>query len=332
MIKFKKSPNRNIEKFILENIEDPIVVVSFDQEILYMNNSAKELDVLIGRKYFLDLITYPLTLPSIKENLSTKNIFKEINNNHFLIDAFPFQDEGLILLIKDITRFAELENKAKREGIIFTVFKFLSEIFHDMKGPVGGIKGSAQLLKEDPEDTELIDDILYETQRLENLINEITLISKPLNLKLKVENIHKIIDKSIYSFEKQYPNVKFERYYDPSLPDIMVDKEQLLRVFTNIIRNAIEAIEGKGKITIKTGISWDKIYSPRGNNIFVQIKDSGKGVPEEMVDKLFLPFSSTKKNGMGIGLSSSYKIIKEHQGILRYIGDSTFEIILPIKQ
>ena len=327
-----KTKEKNIEKFIVENIEDPIVVISFDKEIIYMNNSAKELDILIGRKNFLDLTTYPLALPGIKQNLSTKNIFKEINKNYFLIDAFPYKDEGLILLIKDITRFAELESKEKREGIIFTIFKFLSEIFHDMKGPVGGIKGSAQLLKEDPEDVELIDDILYETQRLENLINEITLISKPLNLKLEIENIHKILDKTICSFEKQYPKVKFERYYDPSLPDIMVDREQILRVFTNIIRNGIEATEGKGKITIKTGISWDKIYSPRGNNIFIHIKDSGKGVPEDMIEKLFLPFSSTKKSGMGIGLSSSYKIVKEHNGILRYLGDSIFEIILPIKQ
>jgi len=106
----------------------------------------------------------------------------------------------------------------------------------------------------------------------------------------------------------------------------------MLRVLINIIRNGIEAVEGKGKITVYTGISWDKVYSPKGNKIFIRIKDSGKGVPEEIIDKLFVPFTSTKKGGMGIGLSSSYKIVKEHGGVLRYIGDATFEILLPYKE
>ncbi|NPA17284.1 two-component system sensor histidine kinase NtrB [Persephonella sp.] len=317
---------------IIESIDDPIVVVSFTGDILYMNQAGYILKSQLGQRDFQNLITHPLNLEFIKKGMSVKGIFKEVKNNRFLIDAFPFEKSGITLLIRDITRFIELEEMAKKEGLIVTISKLLSAIFHDMKGPVGGIKGAAQLLKEDIQDKELVDDILYETKRLENLINEITMVAKPIQLSRKVINIHMVIDEAIKTLEKQFPEVDVERYYDPSLPDLYIDPEYMHRVLVNIIRNGMEAIKGRGKIRISTGISWDTVYSPKGNKIFIRIKDSGEGVPEDMIDKLFIPFVSTKKKGMGIGLSSSYKIVKEHGGILRYIGDATFEILLPIPE
>ncbi|WP_293443961.1 ATP-binding protein [Persephonella sp.] len=323
-----------MEKFerILESIDDPIVVVSQEGEIIYMNQAGYILKSQLGIKQFDELIRYPFSFEFIKKGMSVKGIFKEINKSRFLIDAFPYEKKGLTLLIRDITRFIELEELSKKEGLIITVSKLLSSVFHDMKGPVGGIKGAAQLLKEDIQDKELIDDILYETGRIEKMINEIALLTKPVKLSKVHINIHKVLDDAIKTVEKQYPEVDFERIYDPSLPDLLIDPDYMNRVFINILRNGVEAINGKGRIRIQTGISWDKIYSPKGNKVFIRIKDSGKGVPEEFIDRLFIPFVSTKKKGMGIGLSSSYKIVKEHGGILRYIGDATFEILLPIPE
>ncbi|WP_457624976.1 two-component system sensor histidine kinase NtrB [Persephonella sp.] len=322
-----------MEKFekILESIDDPIVVISKNGDILYINQAGYTLKSQLGNRGFSELINSPLNLDFIKKGMSVKGIFKEINKSRFLIDAFPYE-EGITLLIRDITRFIELEELSKKEGLIITVSKLLSSIFHDMKGPVGGIKGAAQLLKEDIQDKDLIDDILYETRRIENMINEITLIAKPVQLSKKKINIHKVIDDAIKTLARQFPEVQFERLYDPSLPDLYIDPDYMYRVFVNIIKNGIEAVQSKGKIRVSTGISWDKIYSPKGNKVFIRIKDSGKGVPEDMLDKLFIPFVSTKKKGMGIGLSSSYKIVKEHGGVLRYIGDATFEILLPIPE
>ncbi|WP_457640268.1 two-component system sensor histidine kinase NtrB [Persephonella sp.] len=323
-----------MEKYekIIESIEDPVVVLDRNGNILYMNQAGYILQSQLGTKNFKDLTTYPLQLEFVKKGMSVKGIFKEINNSRFLIDAFPYEKEGTTLLIRDITRFIELEELSKKEGLIITVSKLLSAIFHDMKGPVGGIKGAAQLLKEDIQDKELVDDILYETNRLENMINEITMVAKPIKLSKKMVNIHLVIDEAIKTLSRQFPDVTVERIYDPSIPDLHIDPDYMHRVLVNIIRNGMEAVEGKGKLTISTGISWDNIYSPKGNKVYIRIKDSGKGVPEEMVDKLFIPFVSTKKKGMGIGLSSSYKIVKEHGGVLRYIGNSTFEILLPIPE
>jgi nitrogen-specific signal transduction histidine kinase len=322
----------NIEAEILENIEFPIIVLDKDKNIKYLNVAAKELKVLLDSQKFLQLITYPLSLPIVKNGYSVKGIIKEIDKSKYLMDVFFIPGKQLyIILIRDITRFAELEERMKKEGSVFTVNHILSEIFHEMKGPVGGIKACAQLLKEQPDDEELIDDILSETKRLENLINEITFLSKEVPLKKEIKNIHKIIRQTLKLFKTQHKNVKFSEKFDPSLPDIPVDEELFKRVLINLIRNSIEAINENGFIEIETGISWDKIYSPLGDKIYIKIKDSGEGIPDEIKDKLFYPLTSTKKNGMGLGLSISYKIIKDHKGIIRYIGNSTFEILLPIK-
>ncbi len=315
---------------ILESIEEPVVALSKDLSVIYTNQAAKQLKAIIGKESFKILLEKSLNVKHLNRDFTVKGIFVEIDGYKFLVDAFPFED-GITLLIRDITRFVELEEISKKEGLIFTITKLLSSIFHDMKGPIGGIKGALQLLKEDPEDKELIEDIIHEVKRLENIISEITFITKPLKLQKTKTNIHEVLEMAIKSLKNVYPEVEFIRNYDPSLPDVCIDRDYMLRVFINIIRNGIEATEGKGSINISTGISWDKIYSPKGNKIFIRIKDSGKGVPEDLVDKLFLPFTSTKKGGMGIGLSSSYKVVKEHNGVIRYIGDATFEILLPIK-
>ena len=315
---------------ILEGIEDPLFVISSQKDIIYENSASKELRTSIGKKNFQKIIDKAFHPEVYEKNIFIKGIFLELPEYKFLIDVFPYQNEGLTVIVRDITRFIELEDLSKKEGFIVTITKLLADIFHDLKGPIGGIKGAVQLLKEDPQDTELLDDIMYEVKRLENLISEITFITKPANLNKRRTNIHELLDKAIKSLKNAYPKVSFVRKYDPSIPEILVDKDYIMRVFINIIKNGIEATEGKGTITISTGISWDRVYSPRGKKIFIRIKDSGKGVPEDMLDKLFLPFNSTKKSGMGIGLSSAYKIVKDHNGILRYIGDATFEILLPI--
>ncbi len=318
-------------KETLESIQEPIIVVSWNGKILYENPSAKELKLKIGNKQYRKFIDSLLNIESIKNKLTVKGIFKDLGKHKFLIDAYPCGEEGITLQLRDITRFLELEESSKIENTIITISKLLSKIFHDMKGPLGGIKGSAQLLLEEPNDRELIEDILYEVERLERMVAEITTINRDIPLQKNYVNVHYLLDEVVLSFKKQYRDVKFIKRYDPSIPDIPIDIEYMRRVFINLIRNAIEAIDYRGVIWIDTGISWDKVYSPKGDKVFIRIKDSGKGVPKDIEEKLFLPFVSTKKGGMGLGLSSSYKIVKQHDGILRYIGNSTFEILLPYR-
>jgi nitrogen-specific signal transduction histidine kinase len=318
------------EKEILESILEPITVLDFSGKILYANQEFENYRSILGRrlnKLLLDIIN----LKYIKEGIPVKNLYKEIDEYKFLIDIFPYENDKVILLLRDITRFYKLEEESKREGTLYAFSKMLSELFHDMKGPITGIKAAAQYLKDNPGETELLDDILYEIKRIEEFINQIAYLNKPEKLNLLKENIHKLIDNVIAKFSKIYPQVEFVRKYDPSLPEIKIDKNQMLSVIENLIKNALEAINFEGRVEVETGISFDEIYSPKRNKIFIKIKDSGSGIPEDMLDKLFIPFYTTKEFGTGVGLARSYKIVKQHKGILRYIGNSTFEIILPIE-
>ena len=318
------------EKEILESILEPITVLDFSGKVLYSNQEFENYKSILGKK-LNKLLSDIANLKYVKDGIPVKNLYKEIEEYKFLIDIFPYENDKVILLLRDITRFYKLEEESKREGTLYALSKMLSELFHDMKGPITGIKAAAQYLKDNPEETELLDDILYEIKRIEEFINQIAYLNKPEKLNLSIENIHKLTDSVIAKFSKIYPDVEFVRTYDPSLPDIKIDKNQMLTVIENLVKNAVEAINFKGKVEVETGISYDEIYSPKRNRVSIKIKDSGKGVPEDMVDKLFIPFYTTKEFGTGVGLARSYKIVKQHNGILRYIGSSTFEIILPIE-
>lgn len=320
------------EKEILENFQEPLILIDKKGKILYSNPAFDSyLYSYFSNINIKTLINEILSLKYLKEGISVKNYIANLGDFSFLIDVYLFEENTYIILIKDITRLLKIEEEIKKEGTLTTVSKFLTELFHDMKGPITGIKAATQFLKENPEEIEVLDDILYEVKRIEDFINQLSFLSKPIQLNIKYENIHKLIDEIIKKYQRIYKEIKFERVYDPSLPDIPIDKEKISSVIENIIKNSIDAVNQKGKITMYTGLSKDPIFSTKMDKIFIRIQDSGKGVPPEIVDKIFLPFFSTKNFGSGIGLANAYNIVKNHKGILRYIGNSTFEIVLPIR-
>jgi two-component system nitrogen regulation sensor histidine kinase GlnL len=318
------------EKEILDNFQEPIVVIDKDKNIVYSNSAFDSYISYFSKNDIINLLKEILSIKYLEEGLSVKNYLITLNNSYLLVDVYPFEDMYIILL-KDITRLVKLEEELKKEGTLTAVSKFLIELFHDIKGPITGIKAATEYLKENPDELDLLDDIIYEINKIQDYINQLSSLSKPLKLNLSYQNIHKLIDKVVKKYEKVYKNVKFIKLYDPSLPEIYIDKEKMTSVIENLVKNAIEAIDQKGEITIQTGISFDPVFSPRMNKVSIKIKDSGKGVPQEIVDKIFLPHFTTKESGSGVGLANAYNIVKSHKGILRYIGNSTFEILLPIR-
>lgn len=314
---------------IFESITDPIIIISKDGNILYENQEAKNFALSEGLSY-KNLIEDILNNKYIKDEINIKGLHKSFNRRDLEIDSY-IQKDSIVIFIRDITRLTKLEEDLKREGKISTFSKLLAELFHDLKGPLSGLKAAIQYLKENPTETDLYDDMLNDIYRIEKFLKSVMDLAKPINLNFERENIHKVIDRVVDRYKSLFPDINIVKIYDPSLPDIMIDRDLLQRVIENILQNSVDEIKGEGTVWIKTGISTDNIYSSRMDKIFIKIKDSGKGVPEEIVDKIFLPFFSNKEKGTGVGLSNSYNIIKAHGGILRYIKDATFEILLPIR-
>ncbi|MCX7737915.1 MAG: ATP-binding protein [Hydrogenothermaceae bacterium] len=321
--------NLNCEE-LLEGVAEPILVVSKEGDIFYKNQEMESLKSIIGINDFREIINYILGLKYVRDGLNVKGIQKELKGRVFQIDCYNYRDKVLIFL-RDITRVVKLEEEIKKEGSISSFSKLLAELFHDLKGPIAGLKAATQYIKENPNETDLLEDMLSDIERIEKFLKDVMDITKPINLSLKKENIHIVIEKVLNRIKIIYPNLNTVRNYDPSIPDLMIDPDYIQRVIYNIIQNGVEEAGEDGTIWVETGVSSDPIYSPKMDKVYLRIKDSGRGVPQEIEDKIFLPFFSTKPSGTGVGLANAYNIVKSHSGILRYVKNSTFEILLPIR-
>ena len=217
---------------------------------------------------------------------------------------------------------------------------------HEIRNPLGGIRGSAQLLRQEIKNKshqEYLDVVVSEVDRIDRMVKRMMDLTRPLDLRMENTNIHKVLEE-ILMLEKDTltrKNGRFEQIYDPSLPPIEADEDQLKQVFLNLIKNAIEASRKGGKIQIVTrvgsGYAVKAVSSPiPQQNIVVEIIDSGKGMDEPTQKKLFTPFYTTKTKGSGLGLAISLKIVEDHHGKIKITSEkglgTTVQVFLPTRQ
>lgn len=218
---------------------------------------------------------------------------------------------------------------------------------HEVKNPLAGISGAAQLLSRtaDKADGPLISIILDETKRIERLISRLSafeLFSAPRHDNF---NIHELIDRVLSSEMIVFSErVKFQRSFDPSLPDIAGDRDHLHEALLNLVRNACEAADASSDsptVTIETAFETGFAIAALGQGkhlgraLRVTVRDNGPGIPSERRDTLFQAFTSSKSGGRGLGLSIVSEIIKAHEGRIKLKskpGDTRFSIYLPLRR
>ncbi|MEE9591639.1 MAG: ATP-binding protein [Thermodesulfobacteriota bacterium] len=253
---------------------------------------------------------------------SFKNAIPVIITTSPLLDS-DGDPSGVIVLLKDISGIRLLEVDSIRKDRLAIIGTFATGIAHEVRNPLGGIKGAAQLLSrmgKNNDIDEYTDIIVRETDRLNNILEDILNFANPKGLKLKAINIHEALD-SAMKMVALPKDIFITLEYDPSLPPILGDKEQLTQVFINIIKNSVEAIDKSGEVRILTRMVTDfhLIESGyKGTKIAsIEIRDNGCGIPSENLDKIFTPFFTTKPKGTGLGIALSFRIIKEHGGFFR---------------
>ena len=264
---------------------------------------------------------------------------------------FPLEDQtgktqGIILLLHDLTRRRELEEDLKRSDRLATLGTLGAGLAHEIKNPLGGIKGAAQLLRRalaaEPAFTEYTDIITREVDRIDHLMEQLLNLSRPAKLDLGCLNIHEILDQVLLLEKQEGESAKItvRKHFDPSLPPIRGDRNQLTQVFLNIVKNALQAMSGSGDLAVTTRMETDfHIREPgkeRDKFIWVDIKDNGPGISEENLPHIFSPFFTTKNHGTGLGLAVCHRIVKEHGGMIRVEsrmnGGTTFKVSLPVAQ
>ncbi|MCG6871148.1 MAG: PAS domain-containing protein [Gammaproteobacteria bacterium] len=209
---------------------------------------------------------------------------------------------------------------------------------HEIKNPLGGLRGAAQLLEAELGSRELKEYtriIIHEADRLRNLVDRIMGSSKPpqnesLNLHRLLEHVRRLI-------EAEFPNVmSVVRDYDPSLPRCRGDSEQLTQALLNVLRNAAEAVERSGRITVRTRAHRQFVIGTRLHRLVVRcdIEDNGPGIEESLRDRVFLPMVTGKARGTGLGLAIAQEIIQRHDGLITCTsepGRTVFSIYLPVE-
>lgn len=216
--------------------------------------------------------------------------------------------------------------------------KLAAGIAHEINNPLGGILIYSHLLLEDTDKNsphyENLKKIVKETTRCKDIVKGLLEFARPKDPEMSLADINEIVDRSLSIIERQalFQNIKIKKSYSSELPKIVADSAQLQQVFTNIILNAAEAMEGNGTLTLSTSLDGNRKY------IIIKFTDTGRGIKEEDRKRLFEPFFTTKEvgKGTGLGLAISYSIIQKHQGTIEVtsqVGEgSTFTVKLPVKK
>jgi two-component system nitrogen regulation sensor histidine kinase GlnL len=211
---------------------------------------------------------------------------------------------------------------------------------HEIKNPLGGLRGAAQLLDlelTDPELKEYTQIIIAEADRLKDLMDKML---GPNKLPQKTElNIHQVLERvrQVVTAEAS-GNISIVSDYDPSIPDLLADKNQLIQALLNIVRNAVQAIEQheNGKVIIKTRIHRQMTIGRKRYKLLIRIDiiDNGCGIKEEMIGQIFYPMITGRAEGTGLGLSIAQALINQHNGLIECgsePGNTVFSIYLPLE-
>jgi PAS domain S-box-containing protein len=249
----------------------------------------------------------------------------------------PFLNENgkpyqYLAIRNDITEKKKSEEMLHRQDKLAAVGQLAAGVAHEIRNPLTSMKGYAEFLQLDEEDAqrqEFLGIILDEIDRVNNIVEEFMVLAKPKAVELEEKNIIPIVQNvvSMLNFEARKRNVKLAFEADAEIVQIECDENRLKQVFLNFIKNGIEAMPNGGDLTVKTEIE--------DGNVLISIKDTGVGIPPDTLKKIGEPFYTTKKNGNGLGLMVSFKIIESHNGKVYIESEqnkgTTFKILLPAK-
>ena len=233
----------------------------------------------------------------------------------------------VLVSIQEQSMAEQLSTQNQFKGAALSMAKMTALLAHEIKNPLAGIKGAAQLLELDlpAEYRELSGMIVDETDRITSLLSRIETMSADTPLKFTDVNIHEILDHCIRITKASFGrHLQIVRRYDPSLPNVRADRELLVQCFLNLFKNAAEATNDGDELVLGTSYSMTRYISSLSDGkrvhlpLQIEIEDTGIGIPEELSEHVFEPFISTKSGGSGLGLAMVASVIADHGGTITY--------------
>ena len=325
-------------KGIIQNISSGILTIDFKENITFINMAAlrvleydyKEIQGKSIREIFAekdqadeilsDLIKHQKMFESREVNLLTRTgKVLPIGFSTAVLKSDEEKFNSVIISFRDLSGIIAFRNQMERIDRLTTLGEVSAGIAHEIRNPLAGIKTSAQVLEESfsPNDfrTQLVQRIVKEIDRSNDLLKKFFKFAKPGKPRQEFVVLSPIIDgiSILLATKMKKKGIEFIKDYADNLPRVYIDENQLEQVIMNLLLNAMDAITQKGEIRVTTSIKQDKELN---HMVYLQISDTGCGIEEKNLEKIFNPFYTTKTDGVGLGLSISSRLMEENSGYI----------------
>ena len=343
---------------VLDALTYPVIILDNDNYFVWLNHSGEtffnsSLAIIKGvsaEEYFnSDSVLFKMilrvkeTASSLSEHSVTLSL-PRLKDTVVNIQVGPFysNDEFIVISLQKNTLEQVAKSRTHFKGAALSMSKVTALLAHEIRNPLAGIKGAAQLLELElgQENQELSNLIVTETDRIIKLLERIEKLSADKPLHLERINIHEVLDHCLMvsgsSFGRHLIN---KREFDPSLPLIFADRDLLIQLFLNLFKNASEATKKNDFLFVKTSYALSTPHSASNQHglnqlpLQIDVIDTGSGISPELQGYVFEPFISSKLNGSGLGLALVASVVSEHGGAIEVrsgAGETHFKINLPI--
>jgi len=346
-------------KQIVEGLTNTVLLLNSDLKLEYVNPAGEMLfemshkrmkgmsihEILGGAENLISEIeqalksTNPFTQREMELTLPHRHIIQAdciVTPLTDIKDRANISKRVMLIELYSLNRGIQMSREEHHYSQSNAMRAMIRGLAHEIKNPLGGLRGAAQLLERELEDEDLkefTNIIIGEADRLRNLVNRLLGPNKPPQR--KTINIHEVTERVAQLISADKPEgVEIIHDYDPSVPEIEADRDQLIQALLNIAVNALHAVGEKGTIKFVTRAKRHVMIGQQRHKLVCEIEiiDNGEGIPEDMIETIFFPMVTNRAEGSGLGLSISQSLIQQHGGIIQCKsepGNTVFYIHLP---
>lgn len=328
----EKNRTNNFLQTVLNSIDEAIIVLDRERKILMINKGAKKL-LNINGSDFIGCNFAKLGI-EIKKEGENQFLVKGEKNIPVIYSEYSVKKEnneenGKIVVIKDITKIKEMENHYERNKRLIAMGEMAAKIVHEIRSPLCSIELYASMLRDEGEESkknELVEGIIGGIGSLNNILNNMLYFAKERKVKSKEIFLPSLIDEVVELFNPLVAKKRIKLRKKISGISIIGDSDLLKQALFNILQNAYYAVNEEGMIDI--------VLKRRRDFVEISIKDNGHGISKDDINKIFDPFYTTRDSGTGLGLAITLKIIEAHKGFIQVKSEvgkgAEFKLFLPL--